>query len=58
MYHGNDNILNEKTLAKISSLAKIDIAFLPYVGFSGYPACYEFDQKLKRKLGQKKKKER
>lgn len=59
VYHGNDNVLFPATVKKISKLKnKIDIAFMPYAGFSGFPSSYEFDEELKKKLAEKKKNER
>ena len=55
IYHGNDCILYPNTIKKISKLAKIDIDFMPYAGFSGFPSSYEFSYKLKKKLAQRKK---
>ena len=57
VYHGNDCILKLDTIKKISKLANIDIAFMPYAGFSGFPSSYEFDKKTKKRLAEKKKKE-
>lgn len=57
IYHGNDCILYPNTIKKISKLAKIDIAFMPYAGFSGFPSSYEFSYKLKKRLAEKKKRE-
>tara|TARA_Y100000768_G_scaffold226762_1_gene171174 strand:- start:2903 stop:4222 length:1320 start_codon:yes stop_codon:yes gene_type:complete len=57
IYHGNDCILYPNTIKKISKLAKIDIAFMPYAGFSGFPSSYEFSYKIKKKLAEKKKRE-
>ena len=57
IYHGNDCILKLSTIKKISKLAKIDIAFMPYAGFSGFPSSYEFDKKTKKRLAEKKKRE-
>jgi len=58
IYHGNDNVLYPETVKKISKLAKIDIAFMPYAGFSGFPSCYEFDEVIKNKLAERKKNEK
>ena len=58
VYHGNDNVLFPETVRKISKLAKPDIAFMPYAGFSGFPSCYEFDDEIKSKLAEKKKNEK
>lgn len=57
IYHGNDCILYPKTIKKISKLANIDIAFMPYAGFSGFPSSYEFPYKVKKRLAEKKKRE-
>jgi len=58
VYHGNDNVLYPETVKKISNLADIDIAFMPYAGFSGFPSCYEFNDKIKTELAEKKKNEK
>lgn len=55
LYHGNDNFLSTGTLTKIAEKFQIDMAFLPYAGFSGYPACYEFPEDLKKKFAEGKK---
>lgn len=57
LYHGNDNTVSMDTLAEIEKNNKIDFAFLPYAGFSGYPACYEFSKELKDKYAKNKKEE-
>jgi len=57
IYHGNDCILYPETFKKISKLAKIDIAFMPYAGFSGFPSSYDFSYKTKKMLANKKKNE-
>jgi L-ascorbate metabolism protein UlaG (beta-lactamase superfamily) len=58
IYHGNDNVLYPETVKKISKISNIDIAFMPYAGFSGFPSCYEFSDEIKNKLAEKKKNER
>jgi len=58
VYHGNDNVLFPETVKKISKLSNIDIAFMPYAGFSGFPSCYEFSDEIKNKLAEKKKNEK
>ena len=55
LYHGNDNRISEETQKKIASQFNIDIAFLPYSGFSGFPACYRFPEEVKARLAEKKK---
>jgi len=55
LYHGNDNFLSAETLAKIAQRFPIDMAFLPYAGFSGYPATYEFPDDLKKEFAERKK---
>lgn len=57
IYHGNDNTVYPESLAKIAERFTVDIAFLPYAGFSGFPACYEFPKDLRDKFALKKKNE-
>jgi len=57
VYHGNDNMLNADTYKKISKLCKVDLAFMPYCGLSGFPSAYEFDKNLKDELATKKRNE-
>ncbi len=58
IYHGNDNVLKPATYEKIGKLSKIDLAFMPYAALSGFPSIYEFDSETKKKLAEKKKKEK
>ena len=58
IYHGNDNVLKPSTLEKIGKLSKINIAFLPYAGLSGFPISYEFSFETKKKFAEKKKKDK
>jgi UDP-MurNAc hydroxylase len=55
LYHGNDNAINEDTQKKIASKFNIDIAFLPYSGFGGFPAIYRFPVEVRDSLAEKKK---
>jgi L-ascorbate metabolism protein UlaG (beta-lactamase superfamily) len=57
VYHGNDNTMHPETLRKIAQTTPVDIAFLPYAGFSGFPASYEFSDEIKKKFAEKKKTE-
>ena len=49
LYHGNDNNIGEETQKKIAAKFKIDIAFLPYAGFSTFPAGYRFPDDVKKR---------
>jgi L-ascorbate metabolism protein UlaG (beta-lactamase superfamily) len=55
IYHGNDNYVSPATFKEIAKKFQVDIAFLPYAGFSGFPASYEFSQEVKLKFAKKKK---
>lgn len=53
--HANDCELSMATFREIGERFKIDIAFLPYAGFSGFPAMYEFPIEVRDRLAHKKK---
>jgi L-ascorbate metabolism protein UlaG (beta-lactamase superfamily) len=55
--HSNDCELSESTYKQIGNDFHVDMAFLPYAGFSGFPACYEFEESVLKRLALKKKKE-
>lgn len=55
LYHGNDNNIDVETQKKIAAKFNIDIAFLPYAGFSTFPASYLFPEDVKKRFAEKKK---
>lgn len=55
LFHCNDCCIYPSTFKEIGKNFKVDIAFLPYAGFSGFPASYEFQEDIKLQLAEKKK---
>ena len=55
LLHVNDCVLAKSTYAEIGEKNSIDIAFLPYAGFSGFPGMYEFPDEIKKKFAEQKK---
>ena len=58
IYHGNDNVLSPASYEKIGKLSKVNLSFLPFAALSGYPSSYEFEEETKKKLAEKKKREK
>lgn len=56
LFHCNDCQIYPSTLQSIAkNFPRVDMAFLPYAGFSGFPASYEFPVAIRDQLAEKKK---